>query len=124
MASSTKACEASAKPSTEIPEVPAGCDQEQQLLEALTAIPLITKAIARPDASSSGQRVDITVGPGLHVLCMRMAHSTHTHQALLVSDQCMHVSVSSAVGVTTMLCWQAIVESVCGAPGWGVCMSA
>lgn len=73
MASSTTACAAAAKPSAEIPEVPAGCDQEEQLLQALTAIPLMTKAIARPDASSSGQRVDITVGTYLRVFSMRMA---------------------------------------------------
>lgn len=90
MASSTLACPAAAKPSAEIPEVPAGCDQEEQLLQALTAIPLMTKAIARPDASSSGQRVDITVGTYLRVFSiMRMAQ--HTPQQVL------HVTVTICV---------------------------
>jgi hypothetical protein len=56
MASST-ACAASTK-AVEVPEVPAGCEQEEQLLQALTSIPLITKAVARP---GTGKHVNISV---------------------------------------------------------------
>jgi hypothetical protein len=55
MGSSTAAAAAKAD---EIPEVPSGCEQEEQLLQALTSIPLITKALVRPGV---GNRVDITV---------------------------------------------------------------
>jgi len=55
---SNTACSASSK--SEIAEVPTGCEEEQQLLQALTSIPLITKAIVRPSPGSDN-RVDITV---------------------------------------------------------------
>lgn len=55
MGSSTAAA---ASKADEIPEVPSGCEQEEQLLQALTSIPLISKALVRPGA---GDRVDITV---------------------------------------------------------------
>lgn len=45
----------------EIPEVPAGCEEEEQLLQALTSIPLISKAIVRPGGAAGGERVDVTV---------------------------------------------------------------
>lgn len=62
---SNTACSASSKLS-EIAEVPAGCEEEEELLQALTSIPLITKAIVRPSPGSDN-RVDITVSVALHL---------------------------------------------------------
>lgn len=47
-----------------VEEVPAGMERESELIEALTSIPLISKAVCRPSSNPSAIGVDITVSSG------------------------------------------------------------
>lgn len=70
----------SANMPNEIPEVPSGCEDELQLLQALTSIPLINKALVRP---AGGERVTIKVR------CMpptSLVRSPNFYASLQVSD--------------------------------------
>lgn len=91
-----------AKISSEIPQVPADCEQEEQLLQALTSIPQITKAIAR----ANGQRVDISVShSGFKSGVCIVIHASRLHAVVAdtVWDLAMCVCLRGCAAVNSAL---------------------
>ena len=55
-------------------EVPTGMDAEAALMEQLTSIPLISKAICRPSHNTGGRGVDIQVRCQVHCQAINQKH--------------------------------------------------